>query len=142
MILKFHTFPPSMQNFSSDTLKNLREIPFLMLFNASPMFSQLKTSVALYFNNQSTVNQSCLGFLLKHILHTFQTNKITTKTTNKKNAKTSNKKYCAQLRWWTTGLMLIFWGCLRRYSSHQIALSRGCWGWSMMRSLNCETESW
>ena len=47
MILKFHTFPPSMQNFSSDTLKNLREIPFLMLFNASPMFSQLKTSVAL-----------------------------------------------------------------------------------------------
>ena len=50
MILKFHTFPPSMQNFSSDTLKNLRETPFLMLFNASPMFSQLKTSVALWFD--------------------------------------------------------------------------------------------
>ena len=73
MILKFHTFPPSMLNFSSDTLKNLREIPFLVLFNASPMFSQLKTSVALFqafrsFKRPTSVENG--KFVLLRILDT------------------------------------------------------------------------
>ena len=37
IIFMFHQFPPSMQNFITDTLKNLREIPFVILIIKTPV---------------------------------------------------------------------------------------------------------